>query len=796
MEFNREALLNIIAKYKENYTTINSEELYKWKAVKCFQDNWNLQADDFKAMLDKALSKSENLLTSMNYYPRKMISYFAEKEPDTVREMFADLFDESKDLIERMDGFVGKAEVLLNKYNEGTWKMHYQSYNAISVYLFFRYPEKYYIYKYRKFKNFAEQIGFTDIPKQGKGEGVISYFDMCNKVRSVVLSDSELLVMSKDRLTADCFADEEYHILTEDIVYFGSRLKQTENEWWPSDAEYSPGLTVEHWTTLLQDKTVFTEDSLLVMKRLRDIGGQATCVQLSKKYGKEPGYYNIVASHLAQRVQKKTGCPVLSENNKNAKWWPILFVGKRAGKDVEGSYIWKLRPELKEALSKIPAEPVTLAPSGEASDRQYWWLNANPKIWSFNSINVGEQQGYTLYNEAGNKRRIFQNFLDAKQGDIVIGYESHPVKQIVAICRIAHENDGKMLYIEKKETLSNPIDYAVLKETPELQNMEFFSNPNGSLFRVTPEEYDIILDIIREQNPKNPGVSEGQDLLRYTREDFLKDVYMDEQKYDSLRSLLENKKNIILQGAPGVGKTYAARRLAYSILGRQDDDKIEFVQFHQNYSYEDFIMGYKPQGDSFELRYGIFYRFCVKAENNPNEKYFFIIDEINRGNLSKIFGELLMLIENQYRGTKVTLAYNGLPFSVPQNLYIIGMMNTADRSLALIDYALRRRFSFFEMVPAFYSEGFRNYQKRLNNEQFDALIEKVKLLNQEIASDESLGPGFCIGHSYFCSQDECTESWLSEIIEYDIIPLLQEYWFDDNAKRQKWENILRGVLDD
>lgn len=187
----------------------------------------------------------------------------------------------------------------------------------------------------------------------------------------------------------------------------------------------------------------------------------------------------------------------------------------------------------------------------------------------------------------------------------------------------------------------------------------------------------------------------------YSKEKFLEEVYMTEEEFDTLASLLRNKKNIILQGAPGVGKTFAAKRLAYAIMGEKDDERIEFIQFHQNYSYEDFIMGYKPQGQGFELQHGIFYGFCQKAANKPDQPFFFIIDEINRGNMSKIFGELLMLIEKDYRGVKATLAYSGKTFAVPKNLYIIGMMNTADRSLAMIDYALRRRFSFFEMKPAF-----------------------------------------------------------------------------------------------
>ena len=137
---------------------------------------------------------------------------------------------------------------------------------------------------------------------------------------------------------------------------------------------------------------------------------------------------------------------------------------------------------------------------------------------------------------------------------------------------------------------------------------------------------------------------------------------------------------------------------------------------------------------------------------------------------------------------------HGLSFSVPKNLYIIGMMNTADRSLAMIDYALRRRFSFFEVEPGFDSEGFIHYQNGLNNETLNELINKVKDLNREITLDKSLGKGFCIGHSYFCGRDVCTEEWLHSIVDYDILPMLSEYWFDDANKLQRWENILQGVF--
>ena len=294
---------------------------------------------------------------------------------------------------------------------------------------------------------------------------------------------------------------------------------------------------------------------------------------------------------------------------------------------------------------------------------------------------------------------------------------------------------------------------------------------------------------------------------------------------------------MILYGPPGTGKTYTTAVYAMSVCDRfytldvlkeldhskimeiyhelEQEGRIGFTTFHQSYGYEDFIEGIRPVLDKektdaqnqseeqkseksrnleYTMEAGVFKAFCEKAEKESKKPYIFIIDEINRGNMSKIFGELLMLIERDYRGIKATLAYNGLPFSVPKNLYIIGMMNTADRSLAMIDYALRRRFSFFEIEPGFDSEGFIHYQNGLNNETLNELVSKVKELNCEIVADKSLGKGFCIGHSYFCGKDVCTDEWLHSIVDYDILPMLSEYWFDDTSKLRRWENILQGMF--
>lgn len=309
-----------------------------------------------------------------------------------------------------------------------------------------------------------------------------------------------------------------------------------------------------------------------------------------------------------------------------------------------------------------------------------------------------------------------------------------------------------------------------------------------------PDYVQKLLDLFAEDTPEE--VSEQKEIKYppYSKDDFLNEVYMDEDTYNTLTELLEAKYNVILQGAPGVGKTFAAKRLAYSIMGQKDTSRVAMVQFHQSYSYEDFIQGYRPSKEGFELENGAFYKFCKEAEEDNERPYFFIIDEINRGNLSKILGELMMLIEKDKRGEKIKLLYSNEWFTVPQNVRIIGMMNTADRSLALMDYALRRRFAFFDFAPAFSSEGFKNYLAEKNSPKLESLITVVESLNNTISSDESLGDGFRIGHSYFCTDDEITDEWLKSVVEYEVIPLIKEYWFDEPTKVRDWSATLRSAI--
>ncbi len=788
----------MLEQYKRDFVLTQWEdEKYKWEAVKCFQDNWYVEADDFADMLTKSLSKTYNLLASANNFPAKMITEFAQTASEEVRSMFIVLFDERKDVYERIETFKMRSSMLLEQHSDGN-RQHYQYENAITTYLWLRYPDKYYIYKYSEVKAVADVLKSGYYFKKGAyADNIRHFYRLYDEICQEIKGDTELVRLLKGKLTDSCYPDPELRTLTLDVSFYisqsysqGQDAGLSKAEWFP--AQYDPGLSVEDWVCLLNDGEVFSVGSLEIMKRMKDYGGAATCTQLSTKYGESVNFYNVGASSLAHRVADTMELSAVEISPGEERWWPVLFIGKEAGGEEEGVFVWKLRDELSQALDQTDLSDVELyALEDRGRDGcRYWWLNASPSIWSFSDMAVGGTQSYTLYNDNGNKRRIFQNFLDARAGDMLICYESNPVKQIVAIGKIIAEQDGEEIFFEKLEGLSSPIDYQVLKGYPELEGMEFFTNPNGSLFKLTREEFDFIMDLIREEN----SVQNETHIESYSKEDFLDEVYMSEQRFKTLVSVLKNKKNIILQGAPGVGKTFIAERLAYSIMGKKDDSRIRFVQFHQNYSYEDFVMGYKPVENGFELKYGVFYHFCQEASDYPEKNYFFIIDEINRGNMSKIFGELLMLIERGYRGKKAALAYNGRLFSVPENIYIIGMMNTADRSLAMIDYALRRRFSFFDMEPGFDSEGFIRYQNALDNEIFNKLILKVKELNDEITKDKSLGKGFCIGHSYFCERDVCTDEWLHEVVDYDIIPMLREYWFDEVDKLQRWENKLQGVF--
>lgn len=638
-------------------------DIFKLEAIKCFQDNWNIEADNFCEMLTSSFAKTGNLLIAARFIPESQIEGWAKADSDAVRSMFVSLYDEKTDLGARINNFSTRASSLFETHKVGD--KSYQDEHDISVYLWLRYPDKYYIYEFNRIKVISDKIEsgypFTD---GDTAYNFHSFISLLNEIRHWVKHDKALVTMYKALMPDNCYPDPELCTLTDGFakfIYYNICREKSSDiaQWGPPN--YDPGITVNEWITLLSDSTIFTPKSLEVIKRMKDNGGQASCKELSKKYGNIPNSYNRTILSLGANISKKGGYSMYRD------WWQWTppFLARSAKKDEAGSTVYRLRDELSRALDYVDLSDVPLYADGAA-----------PKN-------------------------------------------------------------------EMEETVM--------------------------------------------ENPAKAA--------------FLSEVFLSPAEYDLLTALIRRKKNVILQGAPGVGKTFAAKRLAWAMMGEKDESRVGFVQFHQSYSYEDFIMGYKPTAEGgFELRRGLFHNFCQKAAADDGRDYFLIIDEINRGNLSKIFGEALMLIEADKRGEAITLASgnDGEKFSVPPNLFIIGLMNTADRSLAIIDYALRRRFSFFDMKPAFDSEGFKNRQKAFGSPKLDNLIELVKSLNTEIAGDESLGQGFCLGHSYFCENPGTigdVDGWLHQVVDYDLIPTLGEYWFDKPENVERWAAALHGALE-
>ncbi|SOC19529.1 5-methylcytosine-specific restriction protein B [Ureibacillus xyleni] len=469
------------------------------------------------------------------------------------------------------------------------------------------------------------------------------------------------------------------------------------------------------------------------------------------------------ADKLKQQREDDPTSPSDIDNKNEKKYW-IYAPGTNASEweDFYAKGIMGIGWEELGDLKQYPSKEAMKSKMKELYGEEYTYVNSAHATWQFaNELLPGD----VVYVKKGTSKIIGRGIVESE-------YIFDPNRKTYNhIHKVKWKNNGEWEHPGKAvtKTLTDITSY-----TDYVQKLEnLFVDENDEEIE---EEIEVVYD-------------------PYTENDFLNEVFMDEERYQKLVHLLKLKKNIILQGAPGVGKTFSAKRLAYSMMGVKDSSRIMTVQFHQSYSYEDFIRGYRPTSTGFELSAGPFYEFCKKAQEDDRD-HFFIIDEINRGNLSKIFGELLMLIEKDKRGQKLRLLYSNEYFSVPKNVYIIGMMNTADRSLAMIDYALRRRFAFFELEPAFDSEGFQAQLNEANNPKYQALVREIETLNEAISKDESLGNGFRIGHSYLCADEEVTDEWLSSVVEFELLPLLEEYWFDEQSKIDHWSTKLRGALHD
>ena len=799
-ELSSDPIRRIISQYKESFATWIPQEIYKWRAVQCFQEHWVPKRADFAEMLKEALAQASNLMDTNYSFPRKMITFFAEQEPDTVRFMFQKLLDPEADVIEQIQNFKQNADALLSRYQlKESMKQHYQGDRTICTYLFFARPNQHFLYQYGKLNAFLAETGLSATYKMGDIQNVLTYHEVANKVLACVQQDSELLNMFETKRAefgSEYYPDAEHHLLADDIIYFGSQLYKS--DYWPSLAEYDPEISTEQWLELLVDRTICTAENLQILKAIQQVGGEATCKQLSLKLGDTSAHYNGSMVQLARRVQEKTGCPLVQNENNDQKWWPILFVGRTALQDQPGTYSWKLRDELAEALKLLPQKEVN-NPMSFAKNTILYGPPGTGKTYQTVNYAVAIIEGKSLEEvQIENHEEVLKRYRQYRQDGRIefttfhqsFGYEDFIEGIRPVFAEDKEENSGDISYeiadgVFKKfcataqppavDPNQNPYGFS---EVPTIWKVSLASTGDNSIrdycmkhgcIRIGWDEYgetitddmdyhvggktvlnaflsrmqpgDIVLSCYTAHSIDAIGVVTGEP-----------EWHPEFEHYKRLRTVkwLVQRKNI------GITEFRLEKSLTLSTVYRLNTTVATVIDVLKKNGFS----GAAP----------------AKGTKGP---YVFIIDEINRGNISKIFGELITLIEpskrlGQSEELQAKLPYSHEAFGIPDNVYLLGTMNTADRSIALLDTALRRRFSFVEMMPdSGVLDGIEVEGISISgllttlNRRIEVLFDRERTL----------------GHAFFTPLRQSPSiQTLGEIFRDKVIPLLQEYFYDDYEK--------------
>lgn len=632
MQFDIEKFSKALNFFRTSFVEHWEDEKYKWQAVKQFQDNWNINADDFYAMFEKATKKSNNLLDSRNFLPRGMILEFSKENPEKTRQMFEILFDENKSLSQRIEKFKNIADELQKNHNQNSsskWKSHFQTDNAISTYLWLRYPNKYYIYKWSEYRNVAKELDcpmkFTKGHKENLENGFALYDSICKELAK----DEEIKNLLKSKLSDDCYSDDALKTLTIDFGFQISRY-YNDGEWLPKD--YNPGISKEKWIELINDKNAFSENSLVTFACIQN-AKIATCADMAKEFGRNANFYNNGNWQTGERIHKKINCPLSEREIDGVRYWAVCCLARETKDKL---WEFKIRPELQAAFDETGIlNNIELYENGENDmARRYWVARlTNDEYWA-NAIN--ENLWYCQQRYGFQATAAVTNFLnkvkEVSVNDVIFLAYSNRLYSYGVVCPCPFETNQ----ITSLEKIISDKSYeyksGIVRFTDTNTFYEDLRNGEESWGqRICVEKWqfydeysevntygikDFILSGVVQESIFEITKDYGESKMKELEAQFENKKKISEK----MAKLLQHTHNLILHGAPGTGKTYLAHKIAKA-MGCSDNE-IGFVQFHPSYDYTDFVEGLRPVNDGgsgqigFERKDGVFKKFCEKALKN------------------------------------------------------------------------------------------------------------------------------------------------------------------------------------